>query len=169
MSTFSLSTSTEFLAIDNSRRQLSLGLLAHVEHTPTQQQISVIHRNLLTILATLPPAIRCTPVDAERQDRRGSFGSSPLSGPICRSPPPLRSSRLVRTEFSPVLIYMRAARTHGLLPSYCKSPCSVERLYSGLLSPEPYHFSSQLMFWQGTVLFRYKIERPSGRHNDTPK
>src|SRR6266480_5521649 len=68
-------------------------------------------RNLLTTFATLPPAIGRTRVDAERQDPHGSFGSSPFSGATCRPPPPLRSSRLVRIEFSPVLMYMCCTRT----------------------------------------------------------
>src|ERR1700731_5461033 len=64
-------------------------------------------------------------MDAERQDPRGSFGSSPFLGATCRPPPPLRSSRLVRTDFSSVLIYMRATHTDSCPP---KSPCAVEAM-----------------------------------------
>ncbi len=110
-------------------------------------------RNLLTTFAILPPAIGRTRVDAERQNPRGRFGSSPFVGATCKPPPPLRSSRLVRTDFSPVLIYMRPhAHTDSCPP---KSPCAVEAMivFGPSLPEKPYHFSSQLLFWQGTAAF----------------
>ena len=111
-------------------------------------------RNLLTTFETLPPAIGRTRVDAERQDPRGSFGSSPFLGATCRPPPPpLRSSRLVRPDFSPVLIYMRAARAHGFLPSKVSVRGGSNDCIRAFSPEKPYHFSSQLLFWQGTAAF----------------
>jgi hypothetical protein len=110
-------------------------------------------RNLLTTFEILPPAIGRTRVDAERQNPRGSFGSSPFVGATCRPPPPLRSSRLVRTDFSPVLIYMRAARAHGFLPSKVSVRGGSNDCIRAFSPEKPYHFSSQLLFWQGTAAF----------------
>lgn len=124
-STFSLSTSTEFLAIGNSRRQLSPDY----------------HRRLGALVWTPNGRIR------------GSFGSSPFLGATCRPPPPLRSSRLVRTDFSPVLIYMRAARAHGFLPSKVSVHGGSNDCIRAFSPEKPCHFSSQPLFWQGTAAF----------------
>jgi len=110
-------------------------------------------RNLLTTFAILPPAIGRTRVDAERQNPRGRFGSTPFVGATCKPPLPLRSSRLVRTDFSPVLIYMRAARAHGFLPSKVSVRGGSNDCIRAFSPRETVHFSSQLLFWQGTAAF----------------
>jgi hypothetical protein len=63
LSTFSLSSSTKFLAIGNSRRQLSPRLLAPVEHTETTTELPIqrnLHRTagatcFTTLLQRKPP------------------------------------------------------------------------------------------------------------------
>lgn len=109
VSTFSLSTSTVFLAIGKSRRQLSL------DSSPTQtdtkrQQLAPFRRNVLATFATLPKAIRRTRVIPGATSRRlAAITSSGSPFPLCDptrsgesspSNPDAGPARIIRKEIA---------------------------------------------------------------------
>jgi DNA-directed RNA polymerase specialized sigma24 family protein len=106
---FSSGSQTDFLPISKSRRQLSLDS-SPSQSKPKQQQLSAIHRNLLTTSATLPSAIRRTRViPGAAPQRHAAIRSSgfpptlarhPKSGERLSSNPDAGLPRIIRKELA---------------------------------------------------------------------
>ena len=106
---FSSGNQSEFLPISKSRRQLSLNS-SPSQSTPKQQQLSAIHRNLLTTPVTLPSAIRRTRViPGAAPQRHAAIRSSgfpptlarhPKSGERLSSNPDAGVTRIIRKELA---------------------------------------------------------------------